>query len=194
MQEKKSTLSSFLDLPFLKYQTIEKDSWVLYTLWVRLEDYWKFVSDESGHLRRCLFDSHGWDFLSANQVNEQIARALADPADLWMLSHSVALIATTATAIGKTMKLQDIQIINGLQITKIIYQHFQGGSTTSKNGDLLVKIIVTLDAQVRNRIIRSTSYQDQPVTIAELQAMYNELNSAHRALKIPVGHGVIRKL
>lgn len=74
---------------------------------------------------------------------------------------------------GKTMKLQDLQIINGLQITKIIYHHFQGGAATPKDRNLLVQIIVTSDAQARDQIIRATSYQSQSVTIDDLQAMYN---------------------
>lgn len=177
MQEKKSALSSFLDLPFLECQTIGKESVVSYMLLTRLEDYWKFVSDESGHMRICLFDSDGWDFLSANQVNKRIARALADPADSWSVSNGVTIIATSATVLGKTMQLQDIQIIKGLQITKIIYRHFQGGSVTSKDGGLHVTIIVTSDAQVRDQIIRSMSHQNR-LTSAELQAIRNGLNSA----------------
>ncbi len=180
MQEKKFSLSSFLDLPFLMYQTIEKDSWVLHTLWVRLEDYRKFVSDESGHMRRSLFDSDGWDFLSTNQANEQIIRALADPADLWTLNNGVTMIAANACVVGRTMQLQDIQIINGLQLTKIIYYHCQGDSATSKDkdGELIIKIIVTSDKQVRDRIIEATSYQGQPVTIVDLKAICNAENSA----------------
>jgi len=177
MQEKKSALSSFLDLPFLECQTIEKDSRVLYLLWVRLEDYCKFVADKSGHLRRCLFDSDDWDFLWANHVNEEIARALSDKEDLWTLNDGVTIIATNATVLEKTMQLQDIQIIKGLLITKIIYRHFQGGSATSKDGGLLVTIIVTSDTQVRDQIIRSMSHQNR-LTSAELQAIRNRLNSA----------------
>jgi hypothetical protein len=44
-----------LSLPFLEHLATGKDSYVLL---VRLEDYWKFVSDEMGHLRRYLFDSN----------------------------------------------------------------------------------------------------------------------------------------
>ena len=193
MQEKKSALSSFLDLPFLEYQTSKKDNYALFILSVRLEDYWKLVSDKSGHLRRDLFDSDGWDFLSANQVNEEIERTFADPADLCQMNNGVTIIATNATVQGKTMQLQGIQIINGLQITKIIYHHFQGGSVTSKDRDLLVKIIVTTNAQTRDQIIRATSYQG-PVTIVDLEAICNAQNSALRTLKIPVGREVIQKL
>ncbi|MGD0277093.1 MAG: AIPR family protein [Syntrophales bacterium] len=177
IQEKKSTLSSFLDLPFLEYQTIEKDNWVLYMLSVRLEDYWKLVSKESGDLRRYLFDSGGWDFLWLIQINEEKARTLANPADNWSLNNGVTIIVTNATVLGKTIQLQDIQIINGLKPTKIIYHHFQGDSATSKDRILLVQIIVPSDAQIRDQIIEAASYQGQPVTIIDLQAICNAQNS-----------------
>lgn len=167
MQEKNSALSSFLDLPFLGCQTIEKDSLPLYMLWVRLEDYRKLVTDEDGQLRRDFFDSDGWDFLSANQVNEEIECTLADSADLWTQNNGVTLIASNATVHGKSMHLQDVQIINGLQVTKIICHHFKDGSAISKDENLFVKIFVTPDAQTRDRIIEAASHQGQPAILPE---------------------------
>jgi hypothetical protein len=149
-----------LDLPFLECQTIVKDSITSYMLWVRLEDYGKLVTDEGGHLRRDFFDSDGWDFLSANKVNVEIERTLADPEDLWTQNNGVTLIASNVTVQGKSMRLQ---IINGLEITQIICRHFQG-LATAKDENLLVKIIVTSDVQTRDMIIKSMSYPGQPVT------------------------------
>jgi hypothetical protein len=166
----------FHDLPFLEHQTIEQDSWSLFILSVRLEDFWKLISDESGHLRRNLFDSDGWKTLWSNQVNEQIANSLADQTDLWTFNSGVAIITSKATVLGKTMQLQDIQIIEGLQITRIIYHYFKDGSATAKDGNLLVKIIVTPD-EASEQIFRATSYQGQPLTNAELQKLRNKLNS-----------------
>lgn len=178
MQEQKPNLSSFLDLPFLECQTIEKDSMVLYMLFVRLEDYCKLVTDENGQLGRCLFDSHCWYFLEANQVNENIAHTLSDPADLLTPNNVVTIIATHATVIGKTIQLQDIQIINGLLTTKNIYHHVQSGSAISNDGDLSVQIIVSSDAQVRYGIIEAMSIPGRPLEIADLQVIRNRLNSA----------------
>jgi len=194
MQEKNSTLSSFIDLPFLECQTIEKDSCVSYILSLRFEDYGKFVSDGSGQLRRDFFDARGWDFLSKNEVIEQISRALADPTYLEALSYGVTIIATAATVQGKTIQLCNIQIIDGLQITKIIHHRFQGGSAPSEGGNLFVKIIVTSDAQSRDMLISHTSYKNVPLTNAELQALRNRLKSSHSSLKIPVERGVSQKL
>ena len=157
-----------LDLPFLEHLATGKDSYVLL---VRLEDYWKFVSDENGNLRRYLFDSNVRDYLGTNAVNDDIARSLADEAapDFWWLNNGVTILATNATVPGKTIQLQNIQIVNGLQTTETIFRHFQGGSVASRNRALLVKIIVSSDAQARDRIIQATNNQS-PVEIAALHA------------------------
>ena len=169
MREKKSTLS-FFDLPFLECKVIENDSCALYMVVVRIEDYGKLLSDNGGRLRRDLFDADGWDFLWTNQTNEEIACVLADPAALWQMSTSVTIIATNATVLGNIIRLQDIQIINGLRTTRIVYHYFQDGSATSEDRELFVQIIVTPDEQARDQIIRATSIQGRRLTAADLQA------------------------
>ena len=157
-----------LSLPFIEHLATGKNSYVLL---VKLIDYWKFVSDENGHLRRYLFDSNVRDFLGENQVNEDIATSLADPTapDFWWLNNGVTVLATNATVPGKTIQLQDIQIVNGLQTTEIIFRHFQKGSSASLDRALLVKIIVSSNADVRDRIIRATNNQSL-VEVAALHA------------------------
>jgi hypothetical protein len=164
----RKTRSFSLDLPFLEHLATGKDSYVLL---VRLDDYWKFVSDASGSLRRYLFDSNVRDFLGGNQVNEEIARSLADPTapDFWWLNNGVTLLATAATVPGKTIQLQDIQIVNGLQTTETIFHHFATGNRVSSDRALLVKIIVSSDALARDQIIRATNNQS-PVEVAALRA------------------------
>ncbi|MFZ4440362.1 MAG: hypothetical protein ACOYOS_18215 [Syntrophales bacterium] len=171
---------SFLDLPFLECKTIEKDcGGASYMLAVRPEDYCKLVTDEGGHLKRYLFDSRGLNFLSKTEVIEQISCALADPEVLLPLSPSVVtLIATTATVQGKTMKLRDIQILDGLQITKIIHDQFQGGLAPSEGGNLFIQIMVTSDTQIRDEIINLISYQGVPLTKAEMLKLRNRLKSS----------------
>jgi hypothetical protein len=157
-----------LDLPFVEHLATGKDSYVLL---VRLRDYAKFVTDENSQLRRYLFDSNVRDFLGPNPVNEEIARSLADSSapDFWWLNNGVTILATNATVPGETIQLQDIQIVNGLQTTETVFRHFRSGSSASSERSLLVKIIVSSDAQVRDRIIRATNNQS-PVEIAALHA------------------------
>ncbi len=156
-----------LSLPFLEHVATGKESYVLL---VRLEDYWKFVSDETGRLRRYLFDSNVRDYLGSNPVNEDIGRSLADEngPDFWWLNNGVTILATNATIPGKTIQLQDIQIVNGLQTTETVFRHFQGGAKESRDRALLVKILVSSDAQARDRIIRATNNQ----TLVEVAALH----------------------
>jgi hypothetical protein len=157
-----------LDLPFLEHLATGKDSYILL---VRLHDYWRFVSDENGQLRRYLFDSNVRDYLGISQINEDIAFSLADRTapDFWWLNNGVTILATDATVPGKTIQLQDIQIVNGLQTTETIFRYFQSGAEESVDRALLVKIIVSSDTQVRDRIIRATNNQS-PVEVAALRA------------------------
>ena len=43
---------------------------------VKLNDYYRFVCDDKGNLRRYLFDSNVRDYLGENKVNEDIAASL----------------------------------------------------------------------------------------------------------------------
>ena len=157
-----------LNLPFVEHLATGWDSYVLL---VKRDDYWRFVTDESGNLRRYLFDSNVRDFLGPSGVNDDIARSLKDPTtpDLWWLNNGVTILATAATVPGKTIQLQDIQIVNGLQTTETIFRHFSSGAVESVDRCLLVKIIVSSDARARDQIIRATNNQN-PVEVAALRA------------------------
>lgn len=157
-----------LDLPFLEHLSTGKESYVLL---VNLESYWRFVTDDHGVLRRYLFDSNVRDYLGTNGVNDDIARSLADSTapDFWWLNNGVTILATSAPVTGKTVRLRDVQIVNGLQTTETIYKHFITGSKTSADRALLVKIIVTSDVSARDRIIRATNNQS-PVEVSALRA------------------------
>lgn len=157
-----------LDLNFVEHLATGKESYVLL---VRLDEFCSFVTDENGNLRRYLFDSNVRDFLGVNRVNEDIAASLEDEAgpDFWWLNNGVTILATSATAPGKTIQLQDIQIVNGLQTTETIFRHFEKKSKKSSDRCLLVKIIVSTNPSVRDEIIRATNNQSL-VELASLHA------------------------
>lgn len=132
-----------------------------YVAIVSLNDYKDFITDESGNLRRYLFDSNVRDYLGDTRVNEDIARSLADASapEFWWLNNGVTLLATGAKSGGKIISLQDTQIVNGLQTTESIFRHFQTGTAVSLNRGLLVKVIVSADPTTRDQIIRATNNQ-----------------------------------
>jgi len=139
-------------------------------LLAKLEDYYSFVTDE-GKLRRYLFDSNVRDFMGLNRVNEDIKSTLENKLspDFWWLNNGVTILATSASVIGDSIQLQDIQVVNGLQTTESIYRYFESGGKDTSERSVLIKIIVSQDEDVRDTIIRATNNQTD-VEIASLHA------------------------
>ncbi|MDO9310965.1 MAG: AIPR family protein, partial [Nitrosomonas sp.] len=148
-----------LDLPVQECLTAGQEGYVVLA---RLNDYCNFVRDERGELRRYLFDSNVRAFLGVNLVNKDIAETLntSTAPNFWWLNNGVTILATSASLVGKTLKLKDIQIVNGLQTTESIHRHYN--HTPAKQGDirtLLVKVIVSQEESIRDQVIRATNNQ-----------------------------------
>lgn len=155
-----------LELPFL--EILSKGE--RYVLLANLQDYHRFVTD-NGRLRRYLFDSNVRDFMGLNRVNEDIRATLEhnDSPDFWWLNNGVTILATKASVIGKLIKLQDIQIVNGLQTTETIFRYFEAGGNDPNERAILVKVVVSNEDAVRDAIIRATNNQTD-VELASLHA------------------------
>ena len=144
---------------------------------VRLVAYNKFVRDERGNLRRYLLDSNVRDFLGENRVNQDIIASLEDfgSPDFWWLNNGITILATSAIPLGKTadgnaLQLHDVQIVNGLQTTQTIHNYFQSNlGSDSENRCVLVKVIVSDESAIRDKIIRATNNQSS-VELASLTA------------------------
>lgn len=148
-----------LDLPVQECLTAGQEGYVVLA---RLRDYTTFVQDDKGALRRYLFDSNVRAFLGTNLVNTDISETLGNSVgpNFWWLNNGVTILATSASLVGKMLKLRDIQIVNGLQTTESIHRHFaQAPDTTSESRSVLVKVIVSQDESVRDQVIRATNNQ-----------------------------------
>ncbi|MBA4683219.1 AIPR family protein [Pseudomonas sp. MDMC216] len=148
-----------LDLPVQECLTAGQEGYVVLA---KLKDYSAFVQDEKGNLRRYLFDSNVRAYLGVNLVNADIHNTLNDISapNFWWLNNGVTILATSASIVGKTLKLRDIQIVNGLQTTESIYKHYTSSSKLeSDSRTLLVKVIVSQDESIRDQVIRATNNQ-----------------------------------
>jgi AIPR protein len=157
-----------LELPVLEQLSHEASGYVVLA---SLNDYARFVTDDAGSLRRYLFDSNVRDYVGSTQVNEDILASLNEKSgpDFWWLNNGVTILATSATMVGKTLHLDDIQIVNGLQTTESIFRHRREVGAATDQRSLLVKIIVSTDPLHRDRIIQATNNQNI-VEIAALRA------------------------
>ncbi|KIO49319.1 AIPR family protein [Nitrosospira sp. NpAV] len=155
-----------LELPFIEVLSRGER----YVLLARLADYYLFTSEE-GRLRRYLFESNVRDFMGLNRVNEDIKATLHDinSPDFWWLNNGITILATSASVVGKSIQIEDIQIVNGLQTTESIFRHFTQGGSDPEDRSVLVKIIVSREETVRDAIIRATNNQTD-VELASLHA------------------------
>ncbi len=143
-----------------------------YVVLSSLEDYFKFVSDESGDLRRYIFESNVRDYQGDIEVNKDVRQTLRsdDELDFWWLNNGITILASKASIAGKTITLDDVQVVNGLQTTTIIYNYFKEKNVEENDErSILIRIIVTDDAETRDRIIKATNFQTA-IPIASLKA------------------------
>ncbi len=136
-----------------------------YIVLVKIADYYRFIS-ESDSLRRYIFESNVREYQGNNEVNSEIARTLKSKdlkPDFWWLNNGVTIIASHASVTGKTLWLENPQIVNGLQTSENVFTYFQGrpsnGNAAADERAVLAKVVVTSEPALRDRIIKATNSQ-----------------------------------
>jgi hypothetical protein len=146
---------------------------------IRLQDYYGFITDSDGNLRRHIFDANVRDYQGDIEVNRQIRSSLENRAapEFWWMNNGVTIVCSAASIVGKEYSLEDVQVVNGLQTSFTIHQVIsvsgrRGNGTDSGPFDdraVLVKILVTQDPATRDEVIRATNQQTN-VPVASLRA------------------------
>lgn len=141
-----------------------------YVALVSLKDYFNFMRD-NGSLRRYVFEGNVRDFEGEVEVNREIRTSLEDSGapQFWWLNNGVTILCSGVTSRGKTFHIEDPQIVNGLQTSMVIFDHFSSGKKKSGTRRLLVRIVQADNQTTRDRIIRSTNRQTR-VPDASLRA------------------------
>lgn len=159
LEKSRQEKSYTLQLHFLEnYISRGADNYVILST---LKDYYDFVIDEDDKLRRYIFESNVRDYQGAVEVNRDIQLTLEsnDKLDFWWLNNGITILASKASIVGKTITLDDVQVVNGLQTTTTIYNHLKRKSTKDEKRSILIRIIVTSDPETRDRIIKATNFQ-----------------------------------
>jgi len=141
---------------------------------VTLREYFSFLTDEHGALRRLIFDWNVRDYQGDVEVNREIRASLEDPnaPEFWWLNNGVTIVCSRSSITGKTYALDDVQVVNGLQTSHTIYSFLRAAPEDhpSWNRAVLVRILdVESNNEVRDRVIRATNRQTS-VPAASLRA------------------------
>lgn len=161
-----------LQLNFLEnYLSRGADNYVVLS---SLEDYFCFITDNERNLRRYIFESNVRDYQGNVEVNKDIMETLRseEKLDFWWLNNGITILASRASIVSKTITLDDVQIVNGLQTTQAIYDYVKGSpqiEERDRNRSILIRIIVIDNAEARDRIIKATNFQT-PIPAASLRA------------------------
>lgn len=127
-----------------------------------LRDYFKFMTYEDKKIRKYLFDSNVRDFMGINAVNGDILDTLENRKnneDFWWLNNGITILCSSAVAIGKSIKIENVQIVNGLQTSECIYRYFSGNDHDEEDRVVLIKILPCDTIAIADDITRSTNNQ-----------------------------------
>lgn len=164
------------DLKFTKSLSSENGTIVL----SRLSDFNSFLRDEKGAVRKSIFESNVRDFQGATEVNAAIKQTLDSETtpDFWWLNNGVTILASRSNISGDIVSIADPQIVNGLQTSTQIAQHFGSDSKPDERG-VMIKIISSDDDEVRDKIIKATNSQNavQPATLRATDKVQRDIES-----------------
>jgi hypothetical protein len=134
---------------------------------VGLSDYYKFITDDSGSIIEDIFESNIRHYQGDVDVNNKIADSLRNEftIDFWWLNNGITIIAESPNQISKTLTLENVQIVNGLQTTFTIEKYFKSISHDHDKNDrsILAKVIIINGEDNKesiDRIIASTNSQN----------------------------------
>lgn len=125
-----------------------------------IQEYLKLVTDESGSLRRQIFFDNMRDFMQESATNIEIAETLTSPrsSEFPLRNNGITIVARKLQRVGNLFDLEDYQIVNGCQTSHVIFNHRESLSDAVV---VPVKIIVTEQDDVVNKIIRGSNFSNQ---------------------------------
>jgi hypothetical protein len=137
---------------------------------VSLKDYYNFIVSEERRIKEQIFESNVRHFQGNVDVNRKIQDTLRSDfsRDFWWLNNGITIIASDCRTIGKALYLEGVQIVNGLQTSFLVANHYDRDNAEDSRA-ILVKVVVTKDRETIDKII-SASNSQTPVSPSILRA------------------------
>jgi hypothetical protein len=155
-----------------------------YLCLVNLKKYYEFISDNDS-LSRSIFESNVRDHNGDVVVNVAIQETLTTgKEDFWFLNNGVTVITSKAVLSGKTLTIENPQVVNGLQTSHEIYNYFSNLEGTSQEArNLLVRVICEGNAESRDKIIRATNSQTSipPASLRSADIIHRDIEDFFKA-------------
>lgn len=138
-----------------------------------LTSFARFLTDEHGRLRSEMLEPNVRDYQGIrNTVNGEIRQTLIDRSaseEFWWLNNGVTILAERASVSGDKLQMTSPEIVNGLQTSSEVFGVFASGGLQSDPRSILVRVIVSTDDLIRDKVIKATNNQT-PVDPLSLRA------------------------
>lgn len=155
-----------------------------YLCLVNLKKYYEFISDNDS-LSRSIFESNVRDHNGDVIVNVAIQETLkSGKEDFWFLNNGVTVITSKAVLSGKTLTIENPQVVNGLQTSHEIYNHFSTLEISeSESRNVLVRVICEGNPESRDKIIRATNSQTSipPASLRSADIIHRDIEDYFKA-------------
>ncbi len=131
-----------------------------YVCLARLRDYFDFISENREMLYH-LFESNVRDYQRETEVNKEIQESLKHPTeeDFWWLNNGITIIAAKVQPSAESLTIDEPQIVNGLQTSQEIFNHFVDKSSTDDPRRVQIRVIESQLPERQDRIITATNRQ-----------------------------------
>lgn len=156
---------------------------------VKLKDFCAFLADdETGEITERIFESNVRGYQDESKVNDGIAKSLKEVGgpNFWLLNNGVTIIAAKAAPAGhRGLSIEDPQIVNGLQTSRVIFGHFKDHKEDDKR-TVLVRVIETTDHKTQDRIIRATNSQNrmQPASLRMTDQIHRDIEELFKKVDL----------
>lgn len=139
---------------------------------VKLGSLAALLRDENGEIRRAMLEPNVRDYQGEkNPTNTAIRETLQETnqPEFWWLNNGVTVLAKSCSVTGGKLIVERPEVVNGLQTSYEIFQHFKTQPDKADNRSVLVRVIVPPNEQMRTKIIRATNLQT-PISEISLHA------------------------
>lgn len=118
------------------------------------------LKNEDGLIRANVFDANVRAYQGDTDVNNEIVATLKDcPRNFVLYNNGITIVCNKLIPDGKTLKIRNLQIVNGCQTCNSIYKAYKQKTDLSK-AKVIVKIIEIKKETVTQGIVRGTNRQN----------------------------------
>lgn len=138
----------------------ENDEGQTYVVLCEADKLVDILKNEDGLIRTNIFDANVRAYQGDTDVNKEIVETLKDyPRNFVLYNNGITIVCSKLIPDGKSLKIRNLQIVNGCQTCNSIYKAYKQ-KTDLSGAKVIIKIIEAKGESVTQGIVRGTNRQN----------------------------------